>query len=363
MSDNSKIVVLDNGSGLCKIGFAGDAAPEKVFPSVVGCPKSNQSNGERCVGDAALAKVSDVILKYPIEHGTIKHWDDMEKVWHHAFFDTLIDPSEHPLLITDHHNELAINKTQREKIIQIMFETFSVPSFRIESSTKLALYSSGRTAGVVIDCGDGVTDISCCNAGEIPTSIRGMRIGGRDITKYLEKCLTKQGRTVSATQSVHDMKEKLAYVALDFAEEMKKAKETRQGNANYTGTSISSERFQCAELLFNPRLDGFSFDGVHQILYNSVMECPRDLRQKMFENIVVSGGTSRLPGFTARLKKEITGLVPDGMKVKIFAAPDRRHGVWLGGSIVASLSNSPKTVVSRREYTENGPVIVHRKCH
>lgn len=125
---------------------------------------------------------------------------------------------------------------------------------------------------------------------------------------------------------------------------------------------LGNERFRCPEALFQPSFLGLEIPGVHETTFNSVMKCDIDIRKDLYANIVLSGGTTMYPGIADRMHKEISNLAPNAMKVKIIAPPERKYSVWIGGSILASLSTFQNMWISKQEYDESGPSIVHRKC-
>ncbi|KAH8044979.1 hypothetical protein JL722_14461 [Aureococcus anophagefferens] len=262
--EDVQALVVDNGSGMCKAGFAGDDAPRAVFPSIVGRPKHpgimvGMDQKDAYVGDEAQSKRGVLTLKYPIEHGIVTNWDDMEKIWHHT------------------------------------------------------------VAG--------------------PHAIVRLDLAGRDLTDYMMKILTERGYSFTTTaerEIVRDIKEKLTYIALDFDQEMKTAAESSALEKSYELPDgnvivIGNERFRCPEVLFQPSFIGKEASGIHDCTLQT------------------------------RMTKELTALAPSTMKIKV-VAPERKYSVWIGGSILSSLSTFQSMWISKAEYDESGPAIVHRKC-
>jgi actin len=253
----------------------------------------------------------------------------------------------------------------------LQFETFNVPPFYVGIQAVLSLYISGRTTGIVFDAGDGVSHTVPIYEGySLPHAIMRLNLAGRDLTAWLQKILNERGYTFTTSaerEIVRDIKEKLAYVALDFEAELQKAATTTDCNISYTlpdGNEIviANERFRCPELLFKPSFNGFEFDGIDQTLFDSIMKCDIDVRKDLYANIVLSGGTTMFNGLPERIEKEITRLAPATMKIKVVAPPERKYAVWIGGSILASLATFPQMVITHEEYNDAGPGIVHRKC-
>ncbi|ERF76324.1 Actin [Endocarpon pusillum Z07020] len=387
------------------------------------------------VGHEAQVKRGILTLRNPVQHTVVTNWDDMEKLWHHTFYNELrVAPEEHPVLMTDAPLTPASN---RERMTQIVFEAFNSPAYYVSVAAVLALYASGLTTGLVIDAGEKTTHVVPVYEGfMLPHAVSRVDLAGRDLTDYLMWILAERGYPFSTTAErmiVQDIKEKLCYTALDFEQEVvttagganepdvSRRSSIQSNSSGLSGTSMNSassdysaatvtsevsdhasfndlytevrpiirferptaragnleksyelpdgqvitignERFRAPEALFQPSLVGLESVGLHVAAFSSIVKCDRDIRRELYGNIVLAGGSTMYPGFGDRMQKEMTVLAPGGMRVKIIAPPERKYSVWLGASILASLSSFEQMWVSKQDYDESGPSIVHRKC-
>jgi actin len=191
-------------------------------------------------------------------------------------------------------------------------------------------------------------------------------IGGSDLDKYLAKMLADRGLSITTNielEMIRDLKEKISYFALDFDEEMKEpvAEQIYELPDGRT-ISVGNEAFRCPEVLFQPSLLGMESSGIHESIYNSIQKCDIDIRDEFFDNVILSGGSTMPPGIASRLEKELRKLAGYSPRIKVLAPPERKYSVWIGGSILASLSTFQDMWIQAIEYDDSGPSIVHRKC-
>lgn len=367
-------VVIDSGSGFIKAGLSGEAAPRVVFSSIVGragmqAVVLGAGQKDFYVGDEAQSKRSVLTLRYPIQHGIVTNWEDVEKLWAYTFSSQLkTDPSEQNVMLT----ECPLNpKVNREKYVEMMFETFNVPGCYVGIQAVLALYAKGQTTGLVMDSGDGVTHIVPVYEGyAISHAIHRIDLGGKDITEYMARIITERGYSFTITaekEIVRDIKEKLSYVALDYNKELELCNKSKEKEESYELPDgqiiqIQNERFRSAEVLFQPHLIGMEAVGIAQSTYNGIMKCNIDIRRDLFKNIVFSGGNSMFPNIDQRMEKDIKEMAPKSIDVSCTAPAKRKHSVWIGGGILASQTSFTPLWITKDEYDSIGPKVVHRKC-
>merc|ERR1712051_595553 len=375
-ADENAIVIIDNGSGMMKAGIAGEEAPSATFPAIVGRPKNASAmqgvtQKNEYIGDEAQQKRGVLNLKYPIANGIVTDWEDMEKVWHHTFFNELrVTPSEvQGVLVTEAPRN---PKENRERMLTAMFETFEVKNMYVAIQAVMSLYANGRSTGLVVDSGDGVTHtVPVFEGFSIPHAIEKMEIAGRVITDYAQKLLLEAGHSFTSSaelETVKDIKEKLCYVAADYDAELAAANASSAQDQTYTLPDKSvipikgSIRLQTAELLFKPELNGKSCLSIHGLAWKSISSSDVDVRRDLSKNVILSGGSTMYEGLADRLKAEIEAQAPAGAEIRIIATQDRKYAVWKGASTLASLSSFAASWISKEEYDEHGAGIVHRKC-
>jgi actin-related protein 3 len=369
------------------MGYSGNVEPQYIIPTVLGTKAEEGGvQGKRdgvedldfYIGDDAFANTSTHQINYPIRHGLIDNWDNMERLWARCMFQYLrCEPEEHYVLLT----EPPLNPPEnREYTAEIMFETFNVPGLYIAVQAVLALaasWTSSKTTsrtltGTVIDSGDGVTHVIPVAEGYVIGScIKHIPLAGRSITQFIQQLLRERREPIPSEDSLEvakKIKEMYSYVCPDIVKEFGKYDKqpdkmfkTFSGTKKTTGQpwtcDVGYERFLGPEMFFNPEI--FSSDfcvPLPDVVDESIVKCPIDVRRGLYKNIVLSGGSTMFKDFGRRLQRDIkrtvdnrmqanidrlralTGAVtpPPAIDVNVISHPMQRFAVWFGGSMLAS---------------------------
>ncbi|CAM8916096.1 unnamed protein product [Rhodiola kirilowii] len=408
-------VVIDNGTGYSKMGFAGNIEPSFIVPTVVSVNESFLNQGRTpskanwqaqhsagvmadldfYIGDEAIAKSrssSSYNLSYPIRHGQVDNWDAMERFWQQCIFEYLrCDPEDHYFLLTE--SPLTAPES-REYTGEIMFETFNVPGLYIAVQPVLALAAGYTTSkcemtGVVVDIGDGATSVVPVAEGYvIGSSIKSFPLTGTDVTHFVEQLMRERGEHIPSEDSfdvARKIKETYCYTSSDIVKEYNKydlepAKYIKQWKgikpktrAPYT-CDIGYERFMGPEIFFNPEI--YSEDAstpLPSVVDKCIQSAPIDTRRALYKNVVLSGGSTMLKDFNRRLQRDIKKIVDERMQatnmrhggdlkvqpveVNVVSHPIQRYAVWFGGSVLASTPEFFTACHTKADYEEHGSTI------
>ncbi|KAG7201133.1 hypothetical protein KM043_003924 [Ampulex compressa] len=388
-SKGRKIIVCDNGTGFVKCGYAGANFPAHIFPSIVGRPIIRAVNKigdidvkDLMVGDEASKLRSMLEISYPMQNGIVRNWEDMCHVWDYTFGKEKmnINPRECKILLS----EPPMNPiTNREKMIEVMFEKYGFAGVYIAIQAVLTLYAQGLISGVVVDSGDGVTHI--CPVYEeyaLPHLTRRLDIAGRDITIYLIKLLLLRGYAFNHSadfETVRMLKEKLCYIGYNIETEEKLALETTVLVESYTlpdgrVIKVGRERFAAPEALFQPRLINIEAQGIAELVFSTIQAADIDIRSELYKHIVLSGGSTMYPGLPSRLEREIKQLYLQRVlkndtsklnkfKIKIEDSPRRKDMVFMGGAVLAEITKDRDSIwITREEYEEKGLSVLKKLC-
>ncbi|XP_036595350.1 actin-like protein 7B [Trichosurus vulpecula] len=365
-----KALVIDLGSQYCKCGYAGEPRPTYFISSTVGkhfpdTAHSGDNQKETYVGHELLNTEVPLKLVNPLKHGIVVDWDCVQDIWEYIFHSAMkILPEEHAILVSDPPLSPSSN---REKYAELMFETFSIPAMHIASQSLLSIYSYGKTSGLVVESGHGVSHVVPISEGDImPGLIGHVDYAGCDLTNHLMKLLNEAGHKFD-NEHLHIMehiKKKCCYAASDPDEELSLPLEDLRVDYELPDgklITIGKERFLCSEMLFKPSVAGSSQQGLASVTATCLNKCEASFKEEMMANILLCGGCTMLDGFPDRFQRELSQLFPNDSPL-VAAAPERKTSVWTGGSILASLQAFQQLWVSKEEYEERGNAAIYSKC-
>lgn len=395
-------VVIDNGTGYTKMGYAGNNEPSFIVPSSIATCKTAAGMAAKgiedldfYIGNEATNAAKSYELSNPVRHGQIDNWTHMEMYWEQAIFKYLrAEPEDHYFLLT----EPPLNAPEnREYLAEIFFETFNVPGLYIAVQAVLALAASwtkkavnDRTlTGTVIDSGDGVTHVIPVAEGYVIGScIKHIPIAGHDITGFVLQLLRERDERIPPSEvqeQAKRIKERYCYVCPDIAKEFAKydaepAKWFQKHTAldpiskKPYSVDVGYERFLAPEIFFNPEILSSDFLTPLPVLVDETIQAsPIDTRRGLYKNIVLSGGSTMFKDFGRRLQRDVKRFVdarhkltieqsqgrvkPQPIDVNVISHSMQRYAVWFGGSMLASLPEFFTACHTKAQYDELGPSI------
>ncbi|ELP87820.1 actin, putative [Entamoeba invadens IP1] len=356
--------VFDVGTTECRAGFAGFDTPKLVFPTKVVYLNEIEmvlNYGNRLYAGSKLKFYERKFTTMsPISNGKITDYAQLEAIYNAAYNEIGASKKDHDVLIIENPNDETVFK-HKEKLFQMFFENFEVPSIAIMNSALMSLYSTRRTDGMSVISGEDATYfVPISNVGSNLNSIQKINIGGRRVSEYLKEKLGTNCQIEQNTNYLKYIKENCCDVCLNISNMLNLSTNNENDAFEYyvlpdgNALKLGDERFTSSECLFNPNLIHSDNIGIHQQIYNCITKCDEKIRKEMFENIVISGGNTSFKNFKQRLQNEIQKFTP--FETKVIETNDSRLAPWLGGSIIASIENNGQ-FISQEEYNEIGPNI------
>lgn len=377
---------MDIGTDNIKVGFAYEKQPRFFIPTVIGYLEHNNIIEDAAyekhvyIGNEALTKRGILKLKYPISD-IIENWDGIKDIFQQIFFNLLeIHPNKHPLLITVAPYSPEEN---RNKLIRLLFESFNFPSIQVYLPQLLSVVALNKNTGCVVDLGAHTSHIiPIYKNSVIKDKMNIFNLGGYQVTNFLQNQLLRQRGYLLTSSSdryiVKALKEKICYVALDIKTEEKKYQSKLIPTKGYKISpkdtiELGFEACLATECLFEPAIVGKSTPSLTDIIRETVESCDKEIRKKLYNSIILAGGTSMFPGLKERILKELKReKIPEyklsqfktmrgkNMKkvqnpsskypIHVLAPSNRLYSAWFGGAQLAAHMEFQKKFITKKQY-------------
>lgn len=403
-SANSGTVVIDNGAGTLKFGFAGEAEPRKVMPSAI----VTGSLKRRYVGDEVSGCKNFANLHYqqPCDRGYVVDWTALQALWERGMAKggLGVSPKDSTLLVTE---PPCCPPAIQKSMDQFVFECMGFSGYYSTRPARMASFAlSPSPAHLVVDCGFSFSHATpVFDHFDLNHATKRVSIGGKVLTNQLKEVVSyRVMNMMNETHLINQIKEQLGYIALDFDAELKKSvgrksqvareyvlpdyqtimvghvKEQEDGGAEPpakkpknsligkaddddgpTILRVNNERFTVPELLFHPSDIGLVQGGVVEACVQAVSACPTDLQPALWSNIALVGGSTQFPGFKERLETALRSRAPVDCDVVVHTPENPVTAVWRGGSILGATADFADWVVTKEEYDEFGDELCRRR--
>ena len=375
-------IIVDIGSGEIKAGFSGEQNPKLVFKNYFGEPKfkkvlrtfnnDNQDLSEQYIGDDCEKFMGLIKLRFPVKHGVFENEKDIFLIFNYLYSKLGINSQEikeHPVLITE---PLLNPYSNRENIARSLFDNLGVPALFFASQPILSLFSTSNTSGTVLESGEGVTQSCVIYEGySIPCSYERFNYGGADVTEYLKNLLKKRGyHFYNSTEFsiFNDIKENSCFAYINNSNsDIEQAKRAANKNPmNYylpdgSNILIGEEKLLAPQILFNPEYIGKEYLSFQDMIISSINKVDNQIKQKSYENILLSGGNICFNGLNEQLNSELKSKLNKNMKIVLNKTEKPKFSCWMGGNIISTLEVFKKMWVTKNDWNEKGNTIIHSK--
>jgi len=377
---SSHNVVIDHGTAHTRAGFSTEDTPQASIPTLVGHGRHKGAMAalglkETYVGSEAQALRGILSLSSPLRQGCVQSWDDLESIWCHIYSRELaVSPGDLPCLVT---LPPLLPKREEDTLTEIMMEKLRLPAMYRANKSVMALYGGGQMTGISVDSGHDTTYIVPTYQGKpLQDATLVLKLGGLHVTEQLMSALLngkysfpddnfllwrkkkKTKFTVSSKiEIIRELKEQYCFISPCYSTGLSESSFPEESVRLPDGNMIvmAKQKFTAPEIMFQPQLANKKTCGVGELLYYSLLKCPDSLHQELLNNITLSGGNSKFPGYERRLATEVSSLAEkDLSSIRVKALPNRELLSWVGGARLSNLSSFQRFWLSRADYLETG---------
>ena len=379
MSNNIKVpIIVDLGSLEIKAGFSGQETPKLRSPNYIGEIKNKKKYDEtqkkHYISEECNKFAGNLNLRFPLQHGVFSYLEDISLIFNYIYSKLELDEQqikEHPILISEpFHNK----DTNREKIAEILFEKMGVSSLIFGFQPLLSLFSTSYTTGVILESGDAITQGCVSYEGYlIPSSCFRCDYGGRDVTNVLKVLINVNNSNFNYNSFINmkifkNIKEKQCYLKLSKEDNKDEKIDDFSSIASEfilpdgNKIELGDEKILAPEILFNNKLNFSEYPPFHELVFNSISKADINIKNKLYNTVVLSGGNTLFRGMDKKMKNCLQGLAPKHIEIKVRMNSNPQLSCWNGGNVICSLSSFRKILVTKNDWTEQGKSILHIKC-
>jgi len=381
-NDQLRPLILDVGSNMTRLGWAGDDFPDVIAPSIY-VEISDYLYTSDVIDGLEDIYIQDSYESHLVGHDALKYQNilrmhEFKKENNYAvllkfflhYYNKLEISNEckfrQPIIFL---TPFFISELEKTKIQELFLNKLNFPCILFLSESQAILSTLQKSSGVVVNIGESNTYISTIFHGFTNIMARDLfPIAGKELTNYfLNLILAKKGsgKVVYMDKFIaKEIKEKISLCILDPEGERKRIKE---GLTKYdrivdlpdgTSLKVNQERFLLAEPLLNPKLIHIDYVNLAEAIAKVIRSWDRENWEELVPSIIISGGTSLITGLNERLELELKNYFSEklGSKIKVIAVSGRENMGWIGASILYSKDqlkkgwvNNPSIEVESKE--------------